>query len=1402
MAVGRISGPLLKSNLIRNGIDLAFEDDLLYLDVNNQRIGVKKTDPEHALDVNGTTRTTNLIVNNVAEIADITINGNTISTDKPILNLATLDTVVALNKLQVDSIEIENNVISTNDSNADLDISPNGVGEVNIQSNLNVSGNIYATGNITADGNITIGDEDTDNVTFNAEIASDIIPDETNTYTLGSDPLTDGKEWADVYTQNLIASSISSSALEVDGIDLTLRQGNTFFVAENGNDSNSGDHIQDPFASIKYALSQASAGDTVHVFPGKYTEEFPLTIPTGVTLKGYGLRSVMIVPTVATQTNDAILLNGESTVEDLTIKDFFYDSVNNTGYGFRFAPGFTVTTRSPYVQNVSVITQGSVTTQEDPRGFNQEDAGKGIFLDGSVATSSSRQASGLFNSVTLITPGVDAVTLTNGVRVEWLSSFTYFANRSVYCVDGNTGFKGTGGPGETGLRVDGLSGTIAAGETVEYYDTDGVTLLESGTIVSVDADGKFFVSGKQEGFELPEERGGKTIVANGDAQLDTARKQFGSASLLLDGAGDYASIASQTDFGFGTVDFTVEGWFYPENSTTVERLLDFRAGQINDNAVSINLDSLTPRVYINGAYRITGSSNAIQNAWNHIAYVRAGSTGTLYLNGNSVGSWSDTVDYGTSKPLIIGALYSEASSFFKGSVDDVRVVKGTAEYTGNFPLPTQRALVTDNTVLMARFDGGDGSTEFIDDVVYAQDIRFSGGATATSFTLTDFTDFGAEVRMISSASVYGNFGLYGDGAGVIVYAIGHNLAYVGNGKEVTNDPTTVIQPNEVVELNGAKIRSVSIDHKGDFRVGDLFLINQETGEISFTAANFNLGAGQGITFTDGGSTTFINGSRIDVGDFRISGNTIETQTGDFNIEASSNEVNIDSNVNIDGNLDVTGNVTIGGNITIGDEETDTIEFVAGIDSDIIPAEDSTYSLGSPSQEWLNLWTNVLNIDDITISTNFIETTESNTDLELRANGTGRVYVPNNDVQIDQDLTVSGNTTLGDTTITGNFTVIGDVTQQGEYALTGSLSIGENLSVGAAARFEEILIDDNFITTTSSNADLELRANGTGRILIPSNDVRFQQNLDVVGVITGDTLSTSGEISAVSFNNGNILIDDNFVTTTESNSDLELRANGTGSVVIDTFSFESNTISTTGDFVIDPGSENVVINATGALKLPVGNTAERPTAFRGQIRYNTELSRFEGYTGANWIRLNGVEDADGDTNVTAELTEGTNDNTIRFTAAGIVVADVTTTRFRANRIEVDDISIDNNVISTITNDTDLVLEPNGTGSIVIDNFQIKDNTITNTVADSVTVFKNTNNGYVKFEGANGLVLPVGGSDERPPLANTELGLTRFNVDDSRVEIYDGSNWVSVAGSSAGITRAEAEDIAVDIVLMLG
>ena len=76
MAIGRISGPMLYSNLERQGVDLAVEGNILYVDVTNRRIGANTTSPNAELHVIGT-----------ANLANITISGNTISSDLGKVNL-------------------------------------------------------------------------------------------------------------------------------------------------------------------------------------------------------------------------------------------------------------------------------------------------------------------------------------------------------------------------------------------------------------------------------------------------------------------------------------------------------------------------------------------------------------------------------------------------------------------------------------------------------------------------------------------------------------------------------------------------------------------------------------------------------------------------------------------------------------------------------------------------------------------------------------------------------------------------------------------------------------------------------------------------------------------------------------------------------------------------------------------------------------------------------------------------------------------------------------------------------------------------------------------------------------------------------------------------------------------
>ena len=51
--------------------------------------------------------------------------------------------------------------------------------------------------------------------------------------------------------------------------------------------------------------------------------------------------------------------------------------------------------------------------------------------------------------------------------------------------------------------------------------------------------------------------------------------------------------------------------------------------------------------------------------------------------------------------------------------------------------------------------------------------------------------------------------------------------------------------------------------------------------------------------------------------------------------------------------------------------------------------------------------------------------------------------------------------------------------------------------------------------------------------------------------------------------------------------------------------------------------NILMSGTGTLDLPVGTTGERPgSPNNGMIRYNTTLTRYEGYSGSAWGSLGG------------------------------------------------------------------------------------------------------------------------------------------------------------------------------------
>lgn len=72
---------------------------------------------------------------------------------------------------------------------------------------------------------------------------------------------------------------------------------------------------------------------------------------------------------------------------------------------------------------------------------------------------------------------------------------------------------------------------------------------------------------------------------------------------------------------------------------------------------------------------------------------------------------------------------------------------------------------------------------------------------------------------------------------------------------------------------------------------------------------------------------------------------------------------------------------------------------------------------------------------------------------------------------------------------------------------------------------------------------------------------------------------------------------------------------------------------------------------GGLKIPIGTTAERPPDEAGFIRYNSDLTAFEGYNGAAWASLGGVMDVDQDTYILPELAPTTDEDELVFFTGG-------------------------------------------------------------------------------------------------------------------------------------------------------
>ena len=1083
---------------------------------------------------------------------------------------------------------------------------------------LTVTGNVHATGDITyGGGSITIGDDSTDTASFLAEFKNDLIPDDSDRFHIGKDDDSTGPaKGFKIAVNNLVADSVKASGLVYQGIELTKDVGIYFVSSNNGNDINAGNNPGGPFASLTKALSVATDGDLIYIYPGQYQETFPMTVPKGVTIQGDSIKGVEIYPTSATQSNDAFLVNSDVTIENITVKDFYYASGGDTGYAFRFANNFSTNVieqepgRSPYIRNVTVLTKGTTTSATDPRGFASGDAGKGALVDGSVVSQNSRSASILFHAVTFITPGVDGLTMKNGVRVEWLNSFTYFANRGIYIVQGS----------------------------------------------------------------------GRTA----------------------------------------------------KNGTTV---------------------------------------------------------------------------------------------------------------------------------------------------------------------------YGGELRTIASANVYGNKGIEADGANCLAYMVNQNFAYIGSGKNITNDNTATIQANEVIELNNAKVYFTGQDQRGNFRVGDKFLVDLENERTSFDVESI-FASNSKVQIRQGNDVVSLEPGRVGLDNIVIQGNVLQATKSSINFNSVGNIV-FQGNVNAP-SIDMTGNLIIGGSLTtLGDAPTDTVDFNTNISQDFEPGSTEGLVLGTNAKRWKELHTKSAVINSITISSQSIATNETNADLYITATGTGKVRVENLEfednkiigkfspegvftvsdyelstpsifngylsfkTQLPKYTTVFGIPVLGTATVSddaikhaanmlasyldNNFDGVADDTALlatfssglygivvyadaaeesslagtfGAFAVNRTFSVYQNemnsyLGDGVGSQrdlaSEKILKNmlmprisglytdlsttrPSTLTTALDAARGGYQAGGVPGYNYPAfawytdatglnyNNLCYEYLYLLTASMAGSLAWRSSTITSLFDHYNSVLLSANDAAgfSIANNSTYKLPiANGPS---LDYWTSVTNVLGGTSRDVILQPSGNVTISSTGEVRLPVGTTAQRP-ALQGGLRYNNTFNTLEGLEVAGSVSLDGIYDTDRDTYIDLS------NNQFNFVTAGVTNHTLNGTLIESNGFSSNhQFSIDGNIVSNDTCDGTSVLRSNGTGYTEIENLKFRDSELWNWSNSNfiVNLTNTTGNAYLKINNTSGMVVPLGTSAQRP--GSPEVGHTRYNKQLEYLETWNGTAWINAAGEVESIGTSDVEDLA--------
>ena len=345
--------------------------------------------------------------------------------------------------------------------------------------------------------------------------------------------------------------------------------------------------------------------------------------------------------------------------------------------------------------------------------------------------------------------------------------------------------------------------------------------------------------------------------------LGGANAITGSVNFTNDGAtstGDYLRVdrKDNNDFNLSTNDFTIELWMYSRNVGASLHLVTFAASTVSassDAGFYVRQFGGVVQGYCfegNNTIGAVATGSVSVERWYHIAYVRSGSTFTMYLDGTSTATATSSAaaNFDAGWNLNIGSAYTNVYHY-NGYISNLRIINGTALYTSNFTVPNTRLTNVSNTVLLACQSSGnvlqEGTNKNIHLVKASSD---NAGPVASRFTPN------SPVGFSTTTDVGSQYGTTFDGFTVFAtstYLVppGGNTRERNRGRGVLGGGAPFVSPNVLNNMSFVEVQS-----QGNF---------QDFGDLTVSRGQFPAGQNASSTrgLSSGGWTSPVGVNTID-----------------------------------------------------------------------------------------------------------------------------------------------------------------------------------------------------------------------------------------------------------------------------------------------------------------------------------------------------------------------------------------------------------------------------------------------------------------------------------------------------------------------------------------------------------